>query len=69
MLTPTDYPADSSVAEETLTPMVELRGPAERANVPETGAADDSPRLDHLRALEAESLHIIRRSWQSSPGR
>ena len=62
MLTPTDYPADSPVVED-IQAMTE--GPttlAQGTDMPDVrDAADaDSPRLDHLRALEAESIHIMR---------
>ena len=56
MLTPTDYPMAS------LSQLTRSRR-ARRKNVepPSSGPAEtDSPRLDHLRALEAESIHIIR---------
>jgi sulfate adenylyltransferase subunit 2 len=62
MLTPTDYPADSPVAEESQALTEDTRELAHGANMPEVpdAAGIDAPRLDHLRALEAESLHIMR---------
>src|SRR5262245_12785825 len=59
-------PADHSIAEPT-TPDEFLRADARqpdpvpsRRPLPPSAADSDSQRLDHLRALEAESLQIIR---------
>ena len=66
MLTPTDYSTSDELASGGLDsstgeshPAPHPAAPAPRLPVPST-AAEDSARLDHLRALEAESIHIMR---------
>ncbi len=66
MLTPTDYSTSDEFASGGLDsstgdshPAPPSAAPAPRLPVPST-AAEDSARLDHLRALEAESIHIMR---------
>ena len=76
MLTPTDYPAESQLPGVTHRPQtpevpgvpeINEAGPGGRprdnraaAPVIPGDASSESHRLDHLRALEAESIHIIR---------
>ena len=70
MLTPTDYPATTELPAMTPLPdalaasdvIPDNRGAGQardQRSVP-GDASSESHRLDHLRALEAESLHIIR---------
>ena len=55
MLTPTDYPIASLPAEES-----PVRTAHERGTSVVGERREPTARLDHLRALEAESLHIMR---------
>ena len=66
MLTPTDYSTSDELSGGELASSIGDVNPAPRPAVPAprlpvpSTAAEDTARLDHLRALEAESIHIIR---------